>query len=93
MERANRDKGITELRVAALKCLRCGEGNLPDNMVCGYCGASLPLVYDRQGRAVRHKGGPVFVKVSPYVRKFTRLVLIMMFATAAFTIIKWLRDG
>jgi hypothetical protein len=31
------------------KCLRCGAMNIPENHVCGNCGASLPLVYDRDG--------------------------------------------
>ncbi len=93
MERANRDKDITEVRVAALKCLRCGKGNLPDNIICGYCGASLPLIYNRQGRVIRHKGGPVVIKVSPSVRKFTRLVILIMIANAVFMIVRWLKAG
>ncbi len=31
-------------------CLRCGVRNIPENKVCGHCGASLPLVYDSEGK-------------------------------------------
>ncbi len=33
-----------------VKCLRCGAMNIPENKVCGRCGASLPLVYDEEGK-------------------------------------------
>ena len=33
-----------------IECLRCGAFNLPENRVCGRCGASLPVVYDPEGR-------------------------------------------
>lgn len=36
-----------------LECLRCGVKNVPENRVCGRCGASLPTVYDREGRPRR----------------------------------------
>lgn len=36
-----------------VKCLRCGAMNLPDNKICGRCGANLPLVYDEEGKVVR----------------------------------------
>jgi hypothetical protein len=32
-----------------VKCLKCGAFNIPDNHVCGRCGASLPIVYDHEG--------------------------------------------
>ena len=32
-----------------VECLRCGAFNLAENVVCGACGASLPLVYDSEG--------------------------------------------
>ncbi len=32
-----------------LTCLRCGVHNIPDNLVCGKCGANLPVVYDSEG--------------------------------------------
>lgn len=33
-----------------VKCLRCGAMNIPENHICGHCGASLPLVYDEEGK-------------------------------------------
>ncbi|HVZ81745.1 MAG TPA: hypothetical protein VHE12_13235 [bacterium] len=36
-----------------VKCLRCGATNIPDNRICGRCGANLPLVYDEEGSVVR----------------------------------------
>ncbi len=32
-----------------VQCLKCGAMNIPENRVCGRCGASLPLVYDEEG--------------------------------------------
>jgi ribosomal protein L40E len=37
-------------RNADIKCLKCGAFNIPDNRICGRCGANLPLVYDDQGQ-------------------------------------------
>ncbi len=33
-----------------IECLNCGAFNIPENKICGRCGANLPLVYDEQGR-------------------------------------------
>ena len=33
-----------------VQCLKCGVFNIPENRICGRCGASLPVVYDSQGR-------------------------------------------
>ena len=33
-----------------VKCLRCGAMNIPENHICGRCGANLPLVYDEEGK-------------------------------------------
>ena len=33
-------------------CLRCGAYNIAENRVCGRCGASLPLVYDEDGKVL-----------------------------------------
>ena len=33
-----------------VKWLECGAFNIPENHVCGRCGASLPLVYDEEGK-------------------------------------------
>jgi len=32
-----------------LECLRCGGMNIPENHICGRCGANLPLLYDEEG--------------------------------------------
>jgi uncharacterized OB-fold protein len=32
-----------------IECLRCGAFNIPENHVCGRCGASLPLIYTEEG--------------------------------------------
>jgi hypothetical protein len=39
-----------EHRTTDVKCLACGVYNIPENMVCGACGASLPLIYDKDGK-------------------------------------------
>lgn len=41
-----------------VKCLRCGAMNIPDNHICGKCGASLPVVYDRDGNIYRGQANP-----------------------------------
>jgi hypothetical protein len=33
-----------------IKCLSCGAYNIPENLICGACGANLPLIYDREGK-------------------------------------------
>jgi len=33
-----------------IRCLKCGAFNIPDNHICGRCGANLPLVYDEHGQ-------------------------------------------
>lgn len=33
-----------------VECLKCGAFNIPENQVCGRCGASLPLIYDEEGK-------------------------------------------
>ena len=37
-------------KTSDIKCLRCGAMNIPENHVCGRCGASLPIVYDEAGK-------------------------------------------
>ncbi len=32
-----------------VECLRCGAMNIPENKICGRCGANLPLIYDEEG--------------------------------------------
>ena len=93
VERRTKDKDYTDARASTLKCLECGEDNLVDNKVCGCCGANLPMVYSREGRAVRQTGRPVQMKVNPYVRKFTILMIILMVGMATALIIKTLLRG
>ncbi len=38
-----------------VECLRCGAMNIPDNKICGRCGANLPLVYDEEGNVFQLK--------------------------------------
>ena len=45
-------------RTADLTCLRCGAGNIPENHVCGRCGASLPVVYDEEGKVFNWRDHP-----------------------------------
>ena len=33
-----------------VECLKCGARNIPDNRICGRCGANLPVVYDDKGQ-------------------------------------------
>jgi hypothetical protein len=33
-----------------VECLKCGTFNIPDNRICGRCGANLPVVYDEKGQ-------------------------------------------
>lgn len=40
------------------ECLRCGAFNIPENHICGRCGASLPLVYDEEGKVFSWRGHP-----------------------------------
>jgi len=39
-----------EFRTADVKCLSCGAYNIPENKICGACGANLPLVYGKDGK-------------------------------------------
>jgi uncharacterized membrane protein YvbJ len=93
MERDGKEEDMVEVYFPLLECLECGKKNISDNMICGYCGVNLPLVYDRRGRAVRHLGGTINMKVSPYVRKFTQLMIILMVAMACTMIFRWLKEG
>jgi hypothetical protein len=36
-----------------VRCLKCGSYNIPDNRICGKCGASLPVIYDDHGQVFR----------------------------------------
>ena len=91
VEKKDREKEITEHHAHTSKCGRCGCDNIVDNKICGHCGANLPFVYDQGGRAVQHKRIVYEVKVSPYMRRFTRLVIIVAIGLGVFLIIKALR--
>jgi ribosomal protein L40E len=43
-----------------IECLRCGARNIPENKICGRCGANLPLVYDELGKIVDWKQDPYY---------------------------------
>ncbi len=49
-----------------VECLRCGVFNVTENRFCGNCGASLPLIYDEEGKVFHLEAG-----VSPGGRAFT----------------------
>lgn len=46
-----------------VECLRCGAMNIPENKICGRCGASLPLVYDEEGKVFDWKKDPYYQAV------------------------------
>gem|GEM_PF-1097623 len=39
-----------EHRTTDIKCLGCGAYNIPENIVCGACGANLPVIYGSDGK-------------------------------------------
>jgi hypothetical protein len=67
--------------------------NIPDNHICGNCGASLPLVYDQDGNyrlgphnpdlALRLTRVPVRKTISPQRAGWILRVGIVLFAVAA----------
>ena len=89
MERYGKDKDVKEYSTGSIRCLECGKENISDNKVCGWCGASLPLIYNREGRTVHWREPRVKARTGPIMRGWTRFVIILMFATAAFWILKW----
>jgi ribosomal protein L40E len=46
-----------------VECLRCGAMNITENKICGRCGASLPLVYDEEGKVFDWKQDPYYQAV------------------------------
>jgi len=46
-----------------VKCLRCGAMNIPENRICGACGANLPVIFDESGKAFT--GGDLFKQYLP----------------------------
>ncbi len=46
-----------------VECFRCGAFNLPENKVCGRCGANLPLIYDEAGKVMNWTEDPYFKSV------------------------------
>jgi hypothetical protein len=43
-------------KTSDIECLKCGAFNIPENHVCGRCGANLPIVYDEEGNIFSWKG-------------------------------------
>ena len=43
-------------KTADIECLKCGAFNIPENHVCGRCGANLPIVYDEEGNIFSWRG-------------------------------------
>ena len=80
-------------------CLRCGARNIPENRICGKCGASLPLVYDSGGRLHDPKelskrwetvkrATPAGEAVSTFVRWVLRVGVILLALLLAFWILR-----
>ena len=82
-----------------VKCLRCGAMNLPENHICGRCGANLPLVYDEEGKVTDWKRDPYYQSVfkkqggappldPQKVRWFLRIGVILFAVFAALCILR-----
>jgi len=83
-----------EVRTSDVKCLACGAYNIPENKICGACGASLPLIYDKDGKvfhwetdspywAALHpskKKGLVAPGASAWILRVSVLLLAILFA-------------
>jgi hypothetical protein len=86
-----------------VECLRCGVFNLAENVICGRCGASLPLVYDSEGgvfgwgEGVSPSGRPlidfsVSKKITPEkVRWYLRAAILFFALGLAFLILRFNR--
>jgi len=46
----------THPKTTDIECLKCGAFNIPENHVCGRCGANLPIVYDEEGNIFSWRG-------------------------------------
>jgi ribosomal protein L40E len=46
-----------------IECLRCGARNIVENLVCGYCGANLPVLYDAEGKILKWQEDPYYGSV------------------------------
>jgi hypothetical protein len=53
----------SHLKNLDVKCLRCGVMNIPENRICGACGANLPVIYDEAGKPFT--GGALFKQYLP----------------------------
>jgi hypothetical protein len=61
---------VRELRTSDIKCLSCGAYNIPENIVCGACGANLPLIYDKDGKVFRWESdSPYWAALQPKKKK------------------------
>src|SRR5580698_7887585 len=72
-----------------VECLRCGAMNLPENKICGRCGANLPLIYDEEGNVFQPRdlaspssGKPGFrgARFSPSNARWVLRFSIILFA-------------
>ncbi len=83
-------------RTADIECLKCGALNIPENHVCGRCGANLPMVYDAEGNIFSWRGHPRWDETRNQGRRKTtlssgwilRFGLILFALFLAFWIIK-----
>jgi hypothetical protein len=80
-----------------IECLRCGAYNIPENKNCGRCGASLPLVYDDEGKVFNWKEAQGFDEVmkiksptgprrgsGPKILRVLVVMIILLFALYLF---------
>lgn len=75
-----------------VQCLKCGAMNIPENHVCGRCGANLPLVYDEEGRVFNRRESirsPGILRrgarqgLSPYSARWLLRAGVLIFAVLA----------
>ena len=56
-------------KTSDIKCLRCGAMNVPENHVCGRCGANLPLIYDEEGQVFDRRREELKAMLEPVTRR------------------------
>jgi len=67
-----------------IECLRCGARNIVENLICGYCGANLPILFDADGKILKWQEDPYYGSVfkSKTAPKMSPLQKGMMFRLA-----------
>ena len=85
-------------KTSDIRCLRCDAMNVPENHICGRCGANLPLVYDEEGQVVdRRREEHLKQLLEPAIRRrmnpqttawFLRIGVILFALFVAFWIMR-----